>query len=53
MDYKHTAATGTHPVKKTLKDCASCPCVTICDAHVTGGSWPHRGGSAPCEVTYE
>lgn len=36
--------------KKTLKDCARCPVLSFCDAHITGGEWEHRKGIDPCEV---
>jgi hypothetical protein len=32
----------------TMKDCAGCDAVSMCDAHVTGGPWKHRGGPNPC-----
>lgn len=35
---------------KTLNDCAACPVVSKCDAHVSGGEWEHREGVDPCEV---
>ena len=38
---------------KTLKDCAGCLCVSICNAHITGGTWKHRGGINPCRVRPE
>jgi len=34
---------------KTAKECAACPVVGICDAHITGGSWHHRQGAHPCK----
>jgi len=36
--------------KRTLEDCAKCPMHTKCDAHITGGTWPHRKGIDPCTV---
>lgn len=36
--------------RKTLADCAKCGVVSICDAHVTGGSWHHDEGVKPCKV---
>lgn len=35
---------------KTLSDCAKCPVVSYCDAHITGGTWPHAKGIDPCKV---
>ena len=35
---------------QTLRDCAACPTVHICDAHVTGGTWKHKQGVKPCRV---
>ena len=35
---------------KTLKDCAECLTLRICDAHITGGTWPHRKGINPCRL---
>lgn len=35
---------------KTLADCAQCPNVTRCTAHVTGGSWHYDKGADPCQV---
>jgi len=32
----------------TFADCAQCPVLRCCDAHVTGGSWQHAGGKEPC-----
>jgi hypothetical protein len=29
---------------KTLKDCAQCPVVTICSAHIHDGGWEHDTG---------
>jgi len=37
----------------TLADCAKCPIVSICDAHITGGEWKHRAGVNPCKVSYD
>ena len=34
----------------TLADCARCPLVSICDAHITGGEWKHRKGVNPCTI---
>lgn len=34
----------------TLPDCARCPMLKKCDAHITGGTWPHRKGIDPCIV---
>ena len=36
------------PTVRTLKDCAACETVGSCDAHITGGSWPHKKGTSPC-----
>jgi hypothetical protein len=36
---------------KTLSDCAQCPALKICDAHITGGVHKHREGMDPCEVS--
>lgn len=36
---------------KTVKECAACPVVAMCDAHITGGSWHHRQGAHPCKPT--
>jgi hypothetical protein len=38
---------------KTLNDCARCPALKFCDAHVTGGIHKHREGMDPCEVSLE
>lgn len=35
----------------TLVDCAACGAIQCCDAHITGGAWPHRGGPNPCKVS--
>lgn len=35
--------------QKTVKDCATCEVVGICDGHITGGSWHHREGVKPCK----
>lgn len=34
----------------TLADCARCSLVMMCDAHITGGEWKHKGGINPCTV---
>ena len=36
--------------RKILSDCARCPVLRFCSAHVTGGEWDHRKGVEPCEV---
>lgn len=36
---------------KTLADCAWCPCLKICDAHITGGIHKHEEGMDPCQVS--
>jgi len=35
---------------KTLSDCARCPVLRICTAHITDGTWDHRKGADPCRV---
>ncbi|HUW85522.1 MAG TPA: hypothetical protein VMV55_01465 [Methanoregula sp.] len=35
---------------KTMADCAKCPVMTICDAHISNGTWKHKAGVDPCEV---
>lgn len=35
---------------KTLSDCAECPVVGMCSAHVTDGEWEHDEGVDPCVV---
>ena len=35
---------------KTLADCARCPMVSHCTAHVTGGSWDFTKGVDPCRI---
>lgn len=35
----------------TLEDCAACGAIQCCDAHITGGAWPHAKGLNPCEVS--
>jgi hypothetical protein len=35
-------------VTKTLADCAACPVLRLCDAHVTNGEWHHARGVRPC-----
>jgi hypothetical protein len=39
--------------RKTLKDCAVCPTVGCCDAHITGGTHKHREGVDPCQVSMQ
>ena len=39
-----------HENVKTLADCARCPLVSLCDAHITNGEWKHRSGVNPCKV---
>lgn len=34
----------------TLVDCAACGAIQCCDAHITGGAWPHVKGPNPCKV---
>jgi hypothetical protein len=36
--------------RKTPEDCAQCPTLTRCTAHISGGSWPHNKGVDPCVV---
>lgn len=36
---------------KTLSDCAQCPALKICDAHLTGGIHKHQEGADPCQVS--
>jgi hypothetical protein len=40
-------------ILKTEKDCTRCGCLSICDAHVTGGTWKHREGKNPCRFRPE
>ena len=35
----------------TPADCAGCPALTKCTAHITGGTWDHRKGVDPCIST--
>src|SRR5512138_3675853 len=35
---------------KTIKNCAGCPKLTKCDAHISGGQYKHREGPEPCTV---
>ena len=35
-------------IPKTERDCAHCPMVSKCDAHVTNGDWHHAEGEHPC-----
>jgi len=37
-------------MKVTEKDCAKCPVLRFCSAHITGGSWNPRTGVDPCEI---
>ena len=37
--------------EKTLSDCAACPVIRYCDAHVIGGEWQHSGGVNPCRIS--
>jgi hypothetical protein len=39
--------------EKRLEDCAACEMVGRCDAHITNGTWHHRNGKNPCELTIE
>ena len=34
----------------TLQDCAKCPMVSKCTAHITGGSWDYSKGVDPCRI---
>jgi hypothetical protein len=34
----------------TLSDCARCPVLRICTAHVSDGTWPYDKGIDPCRV---
>jgi hypothetical protein len=38
-------------MKKTLKDCAECEYVSYCDAHMSDGTYHHKEGKDPCQVT--
>jgi hypothetical protein len=38
---------------KTLRDCAECTHVSLCDAHITGGVHKHREGVDPCVVVLD
>jgi hypothetical protein len=44
------AAMAYKILPKTLTKCSACPAVSICDAHITGGTWPHAKGISPCKV---
>ena len=35
----------------TLEDCAACGAIQCCNAHITGGTWPHAKGPIPCIVS--
>jgi hypothetical protein len=35
---------------KSLEDCAQCPVVSKCSAHITDGEWNPRQGVSPCKV---
>jgi hypothetical protein len=35
---------------KTYEDCAKCSHLTLCTAHITGGSHPHNKGVDPCVI---
>jgi hypothetical protein len=37
-------------MNKTLFDCAECPHLKTCDAHITDGTHKHREGPEPCRV---
>lgn len=37
----------------TLRDCAACLVVSVCDAHHSYGTWKHRGGLDPCILNAE
>lgn len=38
---------------KTLADCAACPMVSHCSAHVSDGEWEHDEGVDPCVVVVD
>ena len=38
---------------KTLSDCAECPVIQFCSAHVIDGEWEHDEGIDPCIVVIE
>ena len=38
---------------KTYEDCAKCSHLTLCTAHITGGSHPHNQGVDPCVIVRE
>ena len=38
---------------KTLQDCAKCPNVSRCTAHITGGSWHYDKGADPCQLVQD
>jgi hypothetical protein len=35
---------------RTFQDCARCPHLSRCDAHITGGTHRHREGRDPCSL---
>lgn len=37
----------------TFTDCAQCPVLRHCSAHITGGEWEHDEGVDPCVVVSE
>jgi hypothetical protein len=38
-------------MKKTLYDCAKCDNLSHCDAHMSDGTYHHKEGKDPCQVT--
>ena len=34
----------------TLEDCARCPVLRICSAHISNGAWQYDSGIDPCRV---
>jgi hypothetical protein len=38
---------------KTLADCAECPVMPLCSAHVPEGSWEHDEGIDPCVIVVD
>ena len=34
----------------TLEDCARCPVLRICSAHISNGAWQYDRGIDPCRV---
>ena len=41
---------ATNEQIRTIRDCAICPDLKDCDAHITGGLKKHREGPNPCRV---